>query len=60
FLILSETGRSALYRIEPQSAQYIMPENIPISPIFVGRRRDCRACFTASAMASVQIGSWVF
>jgi hypothetical protein len=46
--------------IEPQSAQNIMPENIPISPILVGLRRVCRASLTASAMDSVQIGSWVF
>ena len=48
------------YMIEPQSAQNIMPENIPISPILVGLRRVCRASLTASAMDSVQIGSWVF
>ena len=46
--------------MEPQSAQNIMPENIPISPIFVGRRRVCLASLAASAIASVQMASWVF
>lgn len=61
FLLAPEVGGSAL--IHDRSAvraQNIMPENIPISPIFVGRRRVCLAALAASAIASVQIGSWVF
>ena len=59
-IVVEPDQQPKIYKSVESHVEITLPENIPISPIFVGRRRDCRACFTASAMASVQMGSWVF